>query len=154
MNSENMDFKQNAKKEKVFIDYDKLIKELTFDTFRSGGPGGQNVNKVETAIRLHWNIDESKLFTNQQKEIIKRQLANRLTGGKELIIKSQKSRSQEQNKQTAIKKLIKLLAQALTPKKERVPTRRPASADKKRLNEKKKQAQKKKQRRKPKLDDY
>ncbi|MCK4968093.1 MAG: aminoacyl-tRNA hydrolase [Candidatus Aenigmarchaeota archaeon] len=147
--------KTNVKKEKIFINYDKLIKELTFDTFRSGGPGGQNVNKVETAIRLHWKIDKSKLFTNRQKEIIKRQLAgSRLVNGNEIVIKSQKSRFQEQNKQTAIKKLIVLLRQVLTPKKERIPTRPPASANKKRLNEKKKQAQKKKQRRKPKQYDY
>lgn len=113
---------------------------------RSGGKGGQNVNKLSTKAEVRWNVDESRAFSDEEKEKIKRVLGNRINKEGELIIASQEERSQLQNRERAIERLNNLVAAALTPEKERIPTRPTRASRERRLEEKKRQAVKKRQR--------
>ena len=91
----------------------ELIPELEFSTSRSSGPGGQNVNKVSTKVIIRWNLLHSTLITDEQKMLLLNKLASQLTREGELIINSQESRSQLQNKKLALEKLDTLLRKAL-----------------------------------------
>ena len=83
--------------------------EITYKTSRSGGKGGQNVNKVETAVEAWWNVDESKVFTPEEKILIISKLKNRINKECFLIVRSTESRSQLDNKATALKKMMELV---------------------------------------------
>jgi len=111
---------------------------------RSGGKGGQNVNKLSTKVEAHWNIDESQAFSVDQKKKIKRILGNRINKEGELIVVSQEERSQFQNRQRAIERLNNLVAAALTSEKERIPTKPTRASKERRLEEKKRLSEKKK----------
>jgi ribosome-associated protein len=112
--------------------------ELKFSATRSSGPGGQNVNKVNTRVELRFNISASVNFTGQEKEMIMSSLKNRINNEGELLIISQSERSQLQNKKKAEELLYKLLAKALTVKPERRATGPTKASKVKRLEEKKK----------------
>lgn len=90
-----------------------LLKEISFKTSRSGGKGGQNVNKVSSKVELNLNIGASMLFTDEQKQILLRKLANRINSEGILQIITEEERSQLLNKQKSLVKLQQLIKNAL-----------------------------------------
>lgn len=130
-----------------------LTPELHFQATRSGGKGGQHVNKVSSRIDLSFDIAASAYFTPEQKQVLLEKLASRITKEGLLRLTEQGDRSQHENKAKAIKKLYELLKRALTPKKKRVATKTPKSVREKRLKTKKAIGEKKQLRRGGKWDD-
>ena len=112
------------------------LSELRIEFARSGGAGGQNVNKRSTKAVLHWNVGTAKGFSEDQKTAIREFGANRLNNEDEIVMHDQTERSQEQNKNNVIERLQQLVADALVPEKERKATRVPRSQKNKRLDEK------------------
>ena len=125
------------------IDSTALLQECTFRTSRSGGHGGQRVNKVETRVELIFDIDKSALFTEEEKEVLYKKLSARLTQDGLLQLSCEKERSQYRNKQLVIERMVLILEKALAPVKPRKKTRPTASAIEKRLRDKQALAQKK-----------
>lgn len=122
---------------------EEIKKELIFKTSRSSGPGGQNVNKVNTKVELRFDITNSLVFNDYEKDILSKRLKSRITSENILVIISQASRSQLKNKNEALQNLFKLIEQALTPIKKRKPTKPTTASKLKRSNDKKHQAEKK-----------
>jgi len=128
---------------------EKLLSELIFSSSRSSGPGGQNINKVSSKVELRFVIASSESLNDLQKQSILRKLKNRITKSGELVLSSQKERTQRQNKQIVISKFFELIEKALAPSKKRIKTKPGKAAVLKRLESKKKHAQKKLLRRDP-----
>ncbi|HEX2920558.1 MAG TPA: alternative ribosome rescue aminoacyl-tRNA hydrolase ArfB [Bacteroidales bacterium] len=114
------------------------IDELRYSASRSSGPGGQNVNKVNTKIELRFNIPSSLSLSEEEKTIILDYLSNRINTAGDLLIISQSSRSQLQNKKNAESTFFRLMSDALTPPAERKPTKPTHVSMAKRLDSKKK----------------
>ena len=125
-----------------------LKRELIFKTSRSSGPGGQNVNKVNTRVELRFHVAESSLLSDGQKQLLLEKLHLKISQDGFLIVVSQKQRSQLLNKEEAVKKFNALLARALTPAKKRKPTKPSRKSVEKRIQTKKQQSEKKLMRRK------
>lgn len=121
-------------------------KEFKFSASRSGGPGGQNVNKVSSKIELRFNVVESTILTAEEKEIITAKLATRINNDGELVIVSQSERSQLANKEKAIEKFYSLLSKALKPVIKRKPTKPSKASKEKRLDIKKVNSERKQRR--------
>jgi len=115
---------------------EELEKEFQYRTSRSGGKGGQNVNKVETKVELLWNINSSVLFDEIQKVRLKEKLANRITNDGIFHVVAEEERTQLRNKEAAIKRTIKLISDSLKIEKPRKPSKPTFSSVKKRLNDK------------------
>ncbi len=126
----------------------QLLKELQFKAIRSGGAGGQHVNKVSSKIEIAFNVLASNALSALEKERISLKLGKRLTKEKVLMIQCDESRSQHKNKQLAIIRLLEILEMALKVAKKRRPTKPSKSAMEKRLQRKKSLAQKKQSRKK------
>lgn len=122
--------------------------ELTFAASRSSGPGGQNVNKVNSRITLSWKVNQS-IVASDWKEVILKKLHSRINADGELQISVQESRSQLQNKEATVEKLYELLTKAFAPRKVRKPTKPGKAAKQARLKTKKQHSEKKKWRQRP-----
>ena len=126
-----------------------IANELVYTTSRSGGPGGQHVNKVSSKVTLQFDVKNSLVLTVEEKDIISRKLHSRMTRDGVLMVTAQETRSQLQNKELAHLKLEKLLERAFEKKKVRKPTKPTKSAVRARIKKKKVHSEKKQLRRKP-----
>ena len=106
-----------------------ILREIEFKTARSGGKGGQNVNKVETMVEGWFHVASSVILSDEQKTIILEKLANKITDSGYLLVKSRTERSQLGNKEEVISKIHLLINNALIKRKKRKPTR-PTKASK------------------------
>ncbi|RQP16261.1 MAG: aminoacyl-tRNA hydrolase [Parapedobacter sp.] len=122
------------------IDAEALLPFVSFQTSRSGGSGGQHVNKVETKVTLLFDMDAVTFFSAVEKDRIRRRLASRLQADGRLQVVSQETRSQLQNKEIAVQKLVELLDHALRTDKPRKATKPSKAAVQKRLDAKRQQA--------------
>ena len=123
--------------------------ELRFTASRSSGPGGQNVNKVNTRVELRFSIDSSSLLTEEEKALLTEKLANKINSEGELILVSQTERSQLKNRERVTEKFYEILLRALTPRKKRLPTKPSKASKEERLEAKRQQAEKKERRKSP-----
>ena len=119
----------------------KLESEIILSATRSSGPGGQNVNKVNTKVELRFRIHESLILSAEEKELIRIKLANRINSADKLVISSESERSQIGNREQVLTKFFLLLESALKPRKRRIKTSATNSSKLKRLEAKKQKAQ-------------
>jgi ribosome-associated protein len=117
--------------------------ELHFSASRSSGPGGQNVNKVNTKVELRFHIPSSALLSDDEKALLMEKLAKKINSEGELILVVQTERSQIRNKEKVFEKFYTLVTRALNPRKKRKPTKPSQASKEDRLEEKRKQAEKK-----------
>ena len=114
--------------------------EFEFTYVRSRGPGGQNVNKTNSAVILRWNISKSSVFSNEIKERILTKLQHRLTEDGDIIIRSDIHRDQDQNRSECLERLTDLLLKALFVPKKRIKTKPTKSSQQRRVDSKKRKA--------------
>ncbi|MFB0938789.1 MAG: alternative ribosome rescue aminoacyl-tRNA hydrolase ArfB [Urechidicola sp.] len=134
------------------MDIERLVKELTFKATRSGGAGGQHVNKVSSKVILTFDLVSSTVLEEDEKEILLKNLKTRLTKDKLLLLNCSESRSQHKNKELVINRFLKIISEGLKVKKVRKKSKVSRAAIKKRLEKKSRHALKKSNRRKPRID--
>ena len=131
------------------METDKILKELSFKAVRSSGPGGQNVNKVASKVVLTFDFNNSVALSEEQKVVIAKKWASRLTSEGLLILNCDEDRSQLKNKTIVVKRFLDLITKALIVPKKRKPTRIPKSAVEKRIKAKRNLSEIKQNRKKP-----
>jgi ribosome-associated protein len=134
------------------LNLESLISELSFKALRSSGSGGQHVNKVSSKVELHFNVENSKILSEEQKILLLKKLKTRLSGNNDLVLQCDESRSQHKNKELVIKRFLEIIKKGLIVPKKRKPTKIPRSAIRKRLKSKRIRSEKKAERKKPNLD--
>ena len=123
--------------------------ELAMRATRSSGAGGQHVNKTSSRIEITWNVRDSRVLTEDQREMLIRRLASRLSDEGALRTVASDTRSQMRNREAAERRMAEVVAKALVVQKKRKPTRRPRAANEARLTEKKKHSDRKRERKRP-----
>ena len=131
---------------------EKLIKELNFKATRSSGAGGQHVNKVSSKIELFFDVENSNVFSEDEKNLLLKNLATQLTKENMLLLTCDESRSQHKNKELVIKRFLEMIKQSLIIPKKRKPTKPSKASIKRKAENKRKQALKKSMRKKPNLE--
>lgn len=126
--------------------------ELELRTSRSSGPGGQNVNKLETRVTVRFDVAGSPSLGEEERERIRERLGNRISKAGILQVSSQRHRTQAANREAAVTRLAGLLADALEPEAERKPTRVPRAAKRRRIQEKRRRGRLKELRGTPRPD--
>ena len=127
--------------------------EIEITVSRSGGPGGQHVNKTDTKVTVHWNVRNTSALNETQKERVLQNLQSRLTSDGELIVNNSASRSQQTNKENALLQLAKIVRNALHVPKKRMATSVPKGVKESRLRAKAVRSSIKKMRSKKFADD-
>ncbi len=135
------------------IDLNKILKEVKYNFSRSGGKGGQNVNKVETKVELVFNINDSMTLPEAAKAILGKKLYNKIDNESNIRVVSQTERTQLGNRKKAIEKFVKMLNNALIKEKVRIKTVKSLSGRLNTLEQKRKLALKKKERSKKNFDE-
>jgi len=125
-----------------------IASELQFSAVRSNGPGGQNVNKTATKVEVRFHVDNSVLLTDAEKALIREKLANHIINEGEIIVTAQTERSQLKNKETAVKKLYRLIDKAFVKPKVRKASKPSMAAQAERREQKRRHGEKKAQRQK------
>lgn len=123
------------------------LREIKFAFSRSSGPGGQNVNKVNSRVQLRWNVVNSTHLPHSVKSRFTQKFGRRITGEGEIVIASQRFRDQGRNVADALNKLREMILSVATAPKKRKPSQVSRRAKQRRLDDKKKHSQKKQQRR-------
>jgi len=113
-----------------------IEREFIFSSSRSSGPGGQNINKLNTKVELRFRVSDSQVFSDAEKELILKKLAGKINNEGELILTAQSERTQLLNKKMVTEKFYLLVSKALTPPVKRKPTRPTGASIKKRLEDK------------------
>ncbi len=120
------------------------VREFIFSTSRSSGPGGQNINKLNTKVELRFNVSNTLLFTDEEKELIFKKLAGKINNQGELILTAQSERTQLMNKKVVTERFYTIVSKALTSRPERKATKPTGASVKKRLEGKRNTGIKKK----------
>ncbi len=127
--------------------------ELDFTYSRSSGPGGQNVNKVNTRVQMRWDATQSTALPEEVRKRFLEQNRSRVTTDGMILITSQRYRTQIRNVEDCLDKLRSLVLRATLVQKKRKPTRRTAASKRRRLADKRKRSERKQMRQSPKLND-
>lgn len=141
-----------SSRNRLFMDTQKLLPEITYQFARSGGKGGQNVNKVSTKAELRFSVSGSTALTDDERAVLLEKLANKLTTEGELVLTHQTERTQLANKEKVTQKFLRLIAKAFEVPKPRKATRPSRASQEERKADKKKRGDLKASRRKVAID--